>query len=73
MVESTFELLRSPDPTLDETDRYPNTIMGMFNAKTFVDKRLLLNRFWGESSDWLTLLYTDTALLDAAEMPCRLF
>ena len=71
--ESTFELVRSPDPTLDETDRYPNTIMGMFNAKTFVDKRLLLNRFWGESSDWLTLLYTDTALLDAAEMPADFF
>ena len=43
--------------------------MGMFNAKTFVDKRLLLNRFWAKGSDWLTLLYTDTALLDAAEMP----
>lgn len=71
--ESDFELLRTLDPYMDEEERYQNTIMAFFREKTYIPKRILLNRFWGESYDWTSILYTDEELRDYAELPADFF
>lgn len=59
--ESDFELLRAP------ADRADHTAMALFQALPDVDRRVMINRFWGENADWTALLNTDAPLRDAAE------
>lgn len=66
--ESDFELLRpSNHATLSESRRWENTALAMLDALPGVERRILINRFWADNSDYTEWLNTDTALLDYAE------
>ncbi|MDF1562870.1 MAG: phospholipase D-like domain-containing protein [Deltaproteobacteria bacterium] len=66
--ESDFELWRSPDhPREIEAARYPYTVMGIVDSLPGVDWKVLINRFWGDNTDYAAYLNTDTALRDKAE------
>ncbi len=66
--ESDFELVRGADhATLSEDERWENTALGRLEALDGVDRRILVNRFWAENSDFTTLLNSDSALRAYAE------
>ena len=62
--ESDFELIR--DTWADESAREDNTAMGILEGLPGVDRKVLINRFWGENSDYSQYLNTDGALRDKA-------
>jgi phosphatidylserine/phosphatidylglycerophosphate/cardiolipin synthase-like enzyme len=62
--ESDFELIRSPWE--DASSREESTSMGMLESLGGVDRKVLINRFWGENSDYSQYLNTDSALRDKA-------
>jgi phosphatidylserine/phosphatidylglycerophosphate/cardiolipin synthase-like enzyme len=65
---SDFELTRPDwDVDLSESDRWENTIMGRMEDMGGVERRVLINRFWDENSDWAEYLNTDSELRDVAE------
>lgn len=68
--ESDFELVH-PDgvDSRSEATRAADTLLGHFDALPGVEKRVLVNRFWGDNADWTEYLNTDAALLAAAETP----
>lgn len=65
---SDFELTRpAGHHTMSESQREQNTVMTVLESMPSVQKRLLINRFWGNNSDWLIYLNTDSTLRDHAE------
>ncbi len=66
--ESDFELVR-PDghSQMSSYSRSSNTIGSIFDEISNTNKRVLINRFWGENNDWSTEINTDSALRLAAE------
>ena len=65
---SDFELVRpSGHYQMSESARERYTSMYLLEDMPTVQKRLLINRFWGNNSDWLVYLNTDAALRDHAE------
>ncbi|MCP4808789.1 MAG: phosphatidylserine/phosphatidylglycerophosphate/cardiolipin synthase family protein, partial [Proteobacteria bacterium] len=65
---SDFELTRDPDDhDLASSARERQTVMSRVNALDGVHKRVLINRFWDENSDWAEYLNTDSELREAAE------
>jgi len=67
--ESDFELLRpeGTHTTMSDSARQANTVMSRFEALSGVERRILLNRFWDENSDYNEYLNSDTALRDHAQ------
>ena len=65
---SEFELER-PEGQLSMSDatRWRHTAMGHFEELDGVERRVLINRFWDENSDWTEYLNTDSELRDAAD------
>lgn len=64
--ESDFELIREFNPWLTEDDRYFNRLMPIMDM-SFARKRVLINQFWGDNSDYLAYINTDSELRTAAE------
>lgn len=61
--ESDFELVRPPGhASMDEAERAENTVLARFEALRGVDRRVLINRFWGENLDYTAYINTDSAL-----------
>ena len=62
--QSDFELLRPEGTHINMSDaaREANTVMSRFEALSGVDRRVLVNRFWDENSDYNEYLNTDSAL-----------
>lgn len=66
--ESDFELVRGANHVSStEAERRANTVMALAESKPDVRWRVLLNRFWGENSDFSAYLNTDTRLLFHAQ------
>lgn len=66
--ESDFELLRPAGHTSESaSERWANTAMGMMETLDGVERRVLVNRFWADNSDYTEYLNTDTELRDRAE------
>jgi len=66
--ESDFELRRPAGHSIrSKTDRWEETVQGLLEGTPNVTWRVLLNRFWGENSDWTAQLNTDSNLRQAAE------
>ena len=66
--ESDFELTRpSGHAQMSSHSRSQNTIFSIFEEMPNTDKRVLINRFWGENNDWSTEINTDSDLRGAAE------
>jgi phosphatidylserine/phosphatidylglycerophosphate/cardiolipin synthase-like enzyme len=67
--ESDFELLRpeGEHQHMSEGERQANTAMAQLEALPGVERRILINRFWDENSDYNAYLNTDTALRSYAE------
>ncbi len=66
--ESDFELIRPEghyQMSTSARERY--TAMYVLEDMPQVQKRLLINRFWGDNSDWLIYLNTDSDLRGHAE------
>lgn len=61
--DSDFEIVR-PDghAGMSEAEREPNTILRRLEERAGVPRRLLINRFWDENTDWNEYLNTDAAL-----------
>ncbi len=65
---SDFEIHRPAGHwSMSESARERNTVMYLMEDMPEVQKRLLINRFWGDNSDWLVYLNTDAALREHAE------
>jgi len=65
--QSDFELIRQPrNYTLSENARWANTAMGHLEDLPRTERRLLINRFWDENSDWSQYLNTDSELREYA-------
>ena len=64
--ESDFELVREHNPYLTEDERYHNRLMSIMDS-TSARKRVLINQFWGDNSDFLVYLNTDSELRTVAE------
>ena len=65
---SDFELVRDPDDhDLSSSARARQTVMSRMDALDGVHKRVLINRFWDENSDWAEYLNTDSELREKAE------
>ncbi|MCO4770209.1 MAG: hypothetical protein KDA24_09285 [Deltaproteobacteria bacterium] len=67
--QSDFELYRpAGHPTMTEEERYPQTIMGLLEASTWLDTKVMVSRFCDDSCfgwvDWITV---DGELIDKAE------
>jgi|GEM_PF-3549795 len=67
--ESDFELLRPGEHWLmTEEQRYPQTVLGMLEAASFLDVKVLVSRFCDDDcfgwADWVTV---DSELIDKAE------
>lgn len=69
--ESDFELVRPPDGDwdVDPAVRWERTMGGLLESLVGVDRRVLVNRFWGENFDLSVLLNTDATLRDAMDTP----
>lgn len=68
--ESDFELVRGADHAeLTEAERWEYTALGLLEGLSGVERRVLINRFWAENSDFTLLLNSDEALRDYAETP----
>lgn len=66
--ESDFELLRPSDhATLSESERWGNTSLGLLESLDGVDRRILINRFWANNSDYTEYLNTDGDLRTYAD------
>jgi len=66
--ESDFELVRpNGHAQMSSYSRAQNTIFSIFEDMPNADKRILINRFWGENNDWSTEINTDSDLQAAAE------
>ena len=66
--ESDFELIRGDDhATLSDSQRWANAALGMLENIDSAERRILINRFWAENSDYTAWLNTDEALLAYAE------
>ncbi len=66
--ESDFELIRPDDHmSMSSAERDENTIMTMLEGLSGVERRILINRFWDENSDWSEYLNTDTQLAARAQ------
>ena len=64
--ESDFELIREHNPYLSSFERYNHRLMTMVNESS-AHKRILINQFWGDNTDYSAYINTDTELRDAAE------
>ncbi len=72
--ESDFELLRpSGHASMSENERRQNTVMSRFEDLPGVERRVLINRFWGENTDWTTILNSDAELEAVADRSGDLF
>jgi hypothetical protein len=62
--ESDFELIRpeGTHQTMSQAERQANTVMARFEDLPGVERRVLVNRFWDENSDYNEYLNTDTDL-----------
>ncbi len=67
--ESDFELLRpeGTHTTMSAAARQANTVMARFDALSGVERRVLLNRFWDENSDYNEYLNSDSELRSHAQ------
>jgi phosphatidylserine/phosphatidylglycerophosphate/cardiolipin synthase-like enzyme len=67
--ESDFELSRPEGVHQDmsQAEREANTVMALFEALPGVERRILVNRFWDENSDYNEYLNTDARLRSYAE------
>ncbi|MBM4366564.1 MAG: hypothetical protein FJ102_10130 [Deltaproteobacteria bacterium] len=66
--ESDFELERDGDHvSSSRSERDATTSMARLQGLQGVERRLLVNRFWDENSDYAEYLNTDAELRDAAE------
>ncbi len=63
--DSRFELERQ-GPSASAASREAHTLAAAFDALPAVQKRVLVNRFWDENTDWNAYLNTDAWLRDAA-------
>ena len=64
--ESDFELRRSY-PAESPSIRESNTLLSLLESRPQVEKRILINRFWGENLDWTQYINTDAQLRTYAE------
>jgi phosphatidylserine/phosphatidylglycerophosphate/cardiolipin synthase-like enzyme len=62
--ESDFELVREPWADADERAGY--TALGVLESLPDVDRKVLINRFWGENTDYSQYINTDSALRSKA-------
>ncbi len=61
--DSTFELVRPVGLPVGPTEeREGATAMGLLEGLDGVDRKVLINRFWGENTDFSTLINTDDVL-----------
>ncbi len=62
--QSDFELIRPEGTHINMSDaaREANTVMSRMEALNGVDRRVLVNRFWDENTDYNEYLNTDSAL-----------
>jgi len=66
--ESDFELVRpNGHAQMSSHTRSQNTIFSIFEDMPNTEKRVLINRFWGENNDWSSQINTDSELRLAAE------
>lgn len=66
--ESDFELIRPADhASLTESERWENTVLGIMEELDGVERRVLVNRFWADNSDYTEYINTDAELRDYAE------
>ncbi|MFL0778375.1 MAG: hypothetical protein AB8A46_09260, partial [Prochlorococcus sp.] len=66
--ESDFELVRpNGHAQMSSHTRSQNTIFSIFEGMPNTEKRVLINRFWGENNDWSSQINTDSELRLAAE------
>jgi len=67
--QSDFELQRPEDThiNMSAAAREANTVMSRFEALPGVERRVLVNRFWDDNSDYNEYLNTDSALRAYAE------
>lgn len=66
--QSDFELVRPEGVyAMNDETRWEHTAMGHLEAVSGVERRILVNRFWDENSDWLEYLNTDSELRDKAD------
>lgn len=63
--ESDFELVRE-DPWASENSRSRYTSLGALEALGGVERKVLINRFWGENTDYTEYINTDSDLRDKA-------
>ena len=66
--QSDFELIRpeGTHTTMSDAAREANTVMSRFEEASGVERRVLVNRFWDDNSDYNEYLNTDGALRDYA-------
>ena len=68
--DSTLELVRPEGhDEMSQSARQAYTTMRVMESLPDVDRKVLLNRFWGENFDLTELLNTDTALRNYATRP----
>lgn len=66
--ESDFELWRAADHAYRiEADRRRYTVMAVADAQPGVEWKVLINRFWGDNTDFAAFLNTDSELRTKAE------
>ncbi len=66
--QSDFELERPEGVySMSDATRWSHTAMGHLQDLRGVPRRVLINRFWDENSDWAKYLNTDSELRDAAD------
>jgi len=67
--QSDFELIRPEGThiTMSDAAREANTVMSRFEAASGVERRVLVNRFWDDNSDYNEYLNTDSALRSYAQ------